>query len=71
MFCSFHHSGEKLNNLGGVAAIMRFPLNLDYLDDKPDLEQDANENAANELDNDNYEEKELNDFDKEFFDALE
>lgn len=44
-FSSFHQSGEKLNNLGGIAAILRliltkllnfhfrFPLNLDYLDD--------------------------------------
>lgn len=34
IFSSLHSSGEKLNNLSGIAAILRFPLNLDYLDDE-------------------------------------
>lgn len=34
VFSSMHVSGEKLNNLSGIAAILRFPLNLDYLDEE-------------------------------------
>ena len=35
-FNSLHSSGERLNNLSGIAAILRFPLNLDYLDEDDD-----------------------------------
>ncbi len=33
IFSSKLYTGEKLDKLGGVAAILRFPLNLDYLDE--------------------------------------
>ena len=68
-FSSFHQSGEKLNNLGGIAAILRyyllfiinnnrFPLNLDYLDDDEEKENNDNENLEEEEDEvDNNEEK--------------
>ena len=42
VFSAFHASGEKLNNLSGIAAILRFPLNLDYLD----TEEDPNDEDA-------------------------
>jgi hypothetical protein len=34
------YTGEKLDQLGGVAAILNFPLNLDYLDEKEEIEQE-------------------------------
>jgi len=46
IFSSMHTSGEKLNNLSGIAAILRFPLNLDYLDEeeeKNEAEEEKNE----------------------------
>lgn len=42
IFSSLHTSGEKLNNLSGIAAILRFPLNLDYLDDEEEEEKKDN-----------------------------
>ena len=38
LFSGALYTGEKLDQLGGVAAILRFPLNLDYLDEKEDKE---------------------------------
>lgn len=40
IFSSFHSSGEKLNNLSGIAAILRFSLNLDFLDDNEEDNED-------------------------------
>jgi protein pelota len=40
IFSSQHASGEKLNNLTGIAAILRFPLNLDYLDEEEEKLQE-------------------------------
>lgn len=40
IFSSMHASGEKLNNLTGIAAILRFPLNMDYLDDEEEEEKE-------------------------------
>jgi len=37
IFSRSHVSGEKLNELSGIAAILRFPLNMDYLDEKEDV----------------------------------
>lgn len=42
VFSSLHPSGEKLNNFGGVAAILRFPLNMDYLDEEEEKENNNN-----------------------------
>ena len=38
-------SGERLDQLGGIAAILRFPLNLDYLDEKEEEEEVSEENT--------------------------
>lgn len=38
IFSSKLYTGEKLDKLGGVAAILRFPLNLDYLDETQEEE---------------------------------
>jgi len=40
LFSSGHFSGEKLDDLSGIAAILRFPLNMDYLDEKEDVEEE-------------------------------
>lgn len=40
IFSSMHTSGEKLNNLSGIAAILRFPLNLDYLDEEEEKKEE-------------------------------
>ncbi len=52
-FSSLHNSGERLNNLSGIAAILRFPLNLDYLDedeDDPDSKDETTEEEKEDLD---------------------
>jgi protein pelota len=36
VFSRSHVSGEKLNELSGIAAVLRFPFNMDYLDEKED-----------------------------------
>eukprot|EP00828_Plagiopyla_frontata_P015833 TRINITY_DN2053_c0_g1_i4.p1 TRINITY_DN2053_c0_g1~~TRINITY_DN2053_c0_g1_i4.p1 ORF type:complete len:252 (-),score=58.40 TRINITY_DN2053_c0_g1_i4:27-782(-) len=62
-FSSFHQSGEKLNNLGGIAAILRFPLNLDYLDDDEEEEkQQEIEDQAEEDEKFDNEEKQKQDY---------
>lgn len=33
IFSRSHVSGEKLNEISGIAAILRFPFNMDYLDE--------------------------------------
>lgn len=33
IFSSMHTSGEQLNNLGGLAALLRYPFNMDYLEE--------------------------------------
>lgn len=40
IFSSLHPSGEKLNNLSGIAAILRFPLNMEYLDEEEKSENE-------------------------------
>ena len=39
IFSSKLYTGEKLDKLGGVSAILRFPLNMDYLDETQDEEE--------------------------------
>lgn len=43
IFSSMHVSGEQLNNLGGLAALLRFPFNMDYLDEEEEKEQVSSE----------------------------
>lgn len=41
-FSSMHVSGERLNSLTGIAAILRFPINFDDLSDDSEVEFDWN-----------------------------
>ena len=50
IFSSMHASGEKLNNLSGIAAILRFPLNLDYLDEEEEKNEEEEDNRNEEED---------------------
>ena len=50
IFSSMHTSGEKLNNLSGIAAILRFPLNLDYLDDEEEKNEEEEEKKEEDID---------------------
>ena len=36
LFSSQHFSGERLDEISGIAAILRFPLNMDYLEEEED-----------------------------------
>jgi protein pelota len=38
IFSSLHSSGKKLNDITGIACIMRFPFDLSYLDEEDDDE---------------------------------
>ena len=48
IFSRSHVSGEKLNDLSGIAAILRFPLNMDYLDEKEDVFEKQRERRREE-----------------------
>ena len=50
-----HVSGEQLNNLGGLASLLRFPLNMDYLDAAEEEEEDSSSQEASvDLDVDHF-----------------
>jgi len=51
IFSSAHISGEKLTDMSGMAAILRFPLNLDYLDEQEETTTDESEEEAKFDDN--------------------
>ena len=40
-FSSMHVSGERLNELTGIAAILRFPINFDDVSEESDIENDV------------------------------
>ena len=75
LFSSGHITGEKLTDLSGIAAILRFPLNMDYLDEKEDKMDDQKEQEEDqigaEVKLDEVSEFVNNDdLDKEFFETL-
>jgi len=75
LFSSGHVTGEKLNDLSGVAAILRFPCNMDYLDEKEDVVVEESK-QDDENDDQNVKMDEVSEFvnndemDKEFFESL-
>jgi len=76
LFSSGHVTGEKLNDLSGVAAILRFPCNMDYLDEKEDVAVEESKQDDDENDDQNVKMAEVSEFvnndemDKEFFESL-
>ena len=55
IFSSMHVTGEQLNNLGGIAAILRYPFNMDYLENEVDqFISDSDDQASVDLDIDKY-----------------
>lgn len=79
IFSRSHVSGEKLNDLSGIAAILRFPLNMEYLDETEDVfeRQREEEEKKEELGEDDGKLSDVasfvheDDFDKEFFEGYE
>ena len=79
IFSRSHVSGEKLNDLSGIAAILRFPLNMDYLEEQEDImeKQREEEEKKEELGEDDGKLSDVasfvheDDFDKEFFEGFE
>mmetsp|Transcript_21720 Transcript_21720/g.18724 ORF Transcript_21720/g.18724 Transcript_21720/m.18724 type:complete len:282 (+) Transcript_21720:497-1342(+) len=79
IFSRSHVSGEKLNEISGIAAILRFPFNMDYLDEKEDTmeKQREEEEAKEDVEEDDDKLSDVasfvhdDDFDKEFFDTLD
>jgi len=68
LFSAGHISGEKLNDLSGIAAILRFPLNMDYLDEKEDVVDDDEETKSEVEDISEFINND--ELDKEFFETL-
>ena len=50
VFSSEHPSGEQLNNLGGLASLLRFPFNMDYLEEEEEKEEEEEEEDEGSLD---------------------
>ena len=60
IFSSLHQSGEKLNNITGIAAILRWEMDLDEemesrqeeeeRDEKEELDKELNKNLLRQLD---------------------
>jgi len=79
IFSRSHVSGEKLNDLSGIAAILRFPLNMEYLDEQEDVmeKQREEEEKKDELGEDEGKLSDVasfvheDDFDREFFETYE
>jgi len=79
IFSRSHVSGEKLNDLSGIAAILRFPLNMEYLDEQEDVmeKQRQEEDKKEELGEDEGKLSDVasfvheDDFDREFFETFE
>jgi len=79
IFSRSHVSGEKLNDLSGIAAILRFPLNMDYLEEQEDImeKQIEEEEKKEELGEDDGKLSDVasfvheDDFDREFFEGYE
>ena len=44
------YTGEKLDQLGGIAAILRFPLNMDYLDKSSEDSNEREPESDSEVD---------------------
>jgi protein pelota len=76
LFSIGHLSGEKLNDLSGIAAILRFPMNMDYLDEKEDVITDQPEEEEKEFVEGEEKLEDVSgfvhndDMDKEFFESL-
>jgi len=79
IFSRSHVSGEKLNDLSGIAAILRFPLNMEYLDEQEDVmeKQREEEEKKEEMGEDEGKLSDVasfvheDDFDREFFETFE
>ena len=79
IFSRSHVSGEKLNDLSGIAAILRFPLNMEYLDETEDVfeRQREEEEKKEEAGEDDGKLSDVasfvheDDFDQEFFEGYE
>ncbi len=79
IFSRSHVSGEKLNDLSGIAAILRFPMNMEYLDEQEDVmeKQHEEEEKKEEMGEDDGKLSDVasfvheDDFDREFFDTYE
>jgi protein pelota len=78
IFSRSHVSGEKLNDLSGIAAILRFPLNMDYLEETEDVfEKQREEEEKKENNEDDSKLSDVasfvheDDFDKEFFEGFD
>lgn len=54
VFSSVHPSGEQLNNLGGLAALLRYPFDMGYLDEEDEALTSEDEDASVDLDVDKY-----------------
>jgi len=45
---SLHPSGKRLNDITGIACILRFPFDLSYLDKDDEEEEDLSTNSEEE-----------------------
>jgi protein pelota len=52
IFSTLHPSGEQLRGLTGVAAILRFPLNLDHIDNELDSSTSEDDSSSAESQSD-------------------
>lgn len=54
VFSSVHPSGEQLNNLGGLAALLRYPFDMCYLDEEEEAVTSEDEEGSVDLDIEKY-----------------